>query len=374
MILDGDKMENIENLKAELTALVNQAADMKALEETRVAVLGKKGRITEMMKGLGALSLEEKKETGRLLNVLKTEIENAIESKKTDLEAKELNAKLANEKIDVTLPIRPENQGRIHPVSKIYEEVVAIFGEMGFEVVDGPDIEDQFHNFNALNTPANHPARQMQDTFYIPNPESDNFDDSYVVRTQTSAVQIRTMEKKQPPIRIIAPGRTYRSDYDATHTPMFHQVEGLVIDKTTTFANLKGCLYEFIKAFFELDEIPVRYRPSYFPFTEPSAEMDIGCLKSKTELKIGAGTDWLEILGCGMVHPNVLKACGIDPEEYQGFAFGLGLDRLAMLKYGIPDLRTFFESDVRWLKHYGFVPLDEASMTGGLSNNGGAAR
>ncbi len=374
MILDGDKMENIENLKAELTALVNQAADMKALEETRVAVLGKKGRITEMMKGLGALSLEEKKETGRLLNVMKTEIENAIESKKTDLEAKELNAKLANEKIDVTLPIRPENQGRIHPVSKIYEEVVAIFGEMGFEVVDGPDIEDQFHNFNALNTPANHPARQMQDTFYIPNPESDNFDDSYVVRTQTSAVQIRTMEKKQPPIRIIAPGRTYRSDYDATHTPMFHQVEGLVIDKTTTFANLKGCLYEFIKAFFELDEIPVRYRPSYFPFTEPSAEMDIGCLKSKTELKIGAGTDWLEILGCGMVHPNVLKACGIDPDEYQGFAFGLGLDRLAMLKYGIPDLRTFFESDVRWLKHYGFVPLDEASMTGGLSNNGGAAR
>ncbi len=374
MILDGDKMENIENLKAELTALVNQAADMKALEETRVAVLGKKGRITEMMKGLGALSLEEKKETGHLLNVMKTEIENAIESKKTDLEAKELNAKLANEKIDVTLPIRPENQGRIHPVSKIYEEVVAIFGEMGFEVVDGPDIEDQFHNFNALNTPANHPARQMQDTFYIPNPESDNFDDSYVVRTQTSAVQIRTMEKKQPPIRIIAPGRTYRSDYDATHTPMFHQVEGLVIDKTTTFANLKGCLYEFIKAFFELDEIPVRYRPSYFPFTEPSAEMDIGCLKSKTELKIGAGTDWLEILGCGMVHPNVLKACGIDPDEYQGFAFGLGLDRLAMLKYGIPDLRTFFESDVRWLKHYGFVPLDEASMTGGLSNNGGAAR
>ena len=374
MILDGDKMENIENLKAELTALVNQAADMKALEETRVAVLGKKGRITEMMKGLGALSLEEKKETGRLLNVMKTEIENAIESKKTDLEAKELNAKLANEKIDVTLPIRPENQGRIHPVSKIYEEVVAIFGEMGFEVVDGPDIEDQFHNFNALNTPANHPARQMQDTFYIPNPESDNFDDSYVVRTQTSAVQIRTMEKKQPPIRIIAPGRTYRSDYDATHTPMFHQVEGLVIDKTTTFANLKGCLYEFIKAFFELDEIPVRYRPSYFPFTEPSAEMDIGCLKSKTELKIGAGTDWLEILGCGMVHPNVLKACGIDPDEYQGFAFGLGLDRLAMLKYGIPDLRTFFESDVRWLKHYGFVRLDVASMTGGLSNNGGAAR
>ncbi|MBQ8661931.1 MAG: phenylalanine--tRNA ligase subunit alpha [Alphaproteobacteria bacterium] len=367
-------MENIENLKSQLLADVAGAQNIKALEEVRVAALGKKGRITEMMKSLGTLAPEERKETGRVLNVLKTEIEQALETQKETLEKAELNARLANEKIDVTLPVRPEMQGRIHPVSKIYEEVVAIFGEMGFEVAEGPDIEDQFHNFNALNTPANHPARQMQDTFYIPNPDSDNFDDSYVVRTQTSAVQIRTMEKKQPPIRIIAPGRTYRSDYDATHTPMFHQVEGLVIDKTTTFANLKGCLYDFIKAFFELDELPVRYRPSYFPFTEPSAEMDIGCKKSKTELKIGAGDDWLEILGCGMVHPNVLKACGIDPDEYQGFAFGLGLDRLAMLKYGIPDLRTFFESDIRWLKHYGFVPLDTSSMTGGLSNNGGLAR
>lgn len=367
-------MENIENLKSQLLADVASAQNIKALEEVRVAALGKKGRITEMMKSLGTLAPEERKETGRVLNVLKTEIEQALEAQKETLEKAELNARLANEKIDVTLPVRPEMQGRIHPVSKIYEEVVAIFGEMGFEVAEGPDIEDQFHNFNALNTPANHPARQMQDTFYIPNPDSDNFDDSYVVRTQTSAVQIRTMEKKQPPIRIIAPGRTYRSDYDATHTPMFHQVEGLVIDKTTTFANLKGCLYDFIKAFFELDELPVRYRPSYFPFTEPSAEMDIGCKKSKTELKIGAGDDWLEILGCGMVHPNVLKACGIDPDEYQGFAFGLGLDRLAMLKYGIPDLRTFFESDIRWLKHYGFVPLDTSSMTGGLSNNGGLAR
>lgn len=367
-------MENIENLKSQLLADVADAQNIKALEEVRVAALGKKGRITEMMKSLGTLAPEERKETGRVLNVLKTEIEQALEAQKEKLERAELNVRLANEKIDVTLPVRPEMQGRIHPVSKIYEEVVAIFGEMGFEVAEGPDIEDQFHNFNALNTPANHPARQMQDTFYISNPDSDNFDDSYVVRTQTSAVQIRTMEKKQPPIRIIAPGRTYRSDYDATHTPMFHQVEGLVIDKTTTFANLKGCLYDFIKAFFELDELPVRYRPSYFPFTEPSAEMDIGCKKSKTELKIGAGDDWLEILGCGMVHPNVLKACGIDPDEYQGFAFGLGLDRLAMLKYGIPDLRTFFESDIRWLKHYGFVPLDTSSMTGGLSNNGGLAR
>lgn len=374
ILQNGGTMENIEDLKVQTLEQIKAAADVKSLDEIRVAVLGKKGALTEQMKGLGQLSIEEKKQMGQKLNLIKNEIEQALDNKKEDLSAKELNQKLAQETIDVTLPVREEAIGRIHPVSKIYEEVVAIFGEMGFEVADGPDIEDQFHNFNALNTPANHPARQMQDTFYIPNLESDNFDDSFVVRTQTSAVQIRTMEKKQPPIRIIAPGRTYRSDYDATHTPMFHQVEGLVIDKTTTFAHLKGCLYDFIKAFFELDEIPVRYRPSYFPFTEPSAEMDIGCKKSKTELKIGAGSDWLEILGCGMVHPNVLKACGINPDEYQGFAFGMGLDRLAMLKYGIPDLRTFFESDVRWLKHYGFMPLDESSMTGGLSNNGGLAR
>ncbi len=367
-------MEDIENLKLNALKQIAEAVDVKALDEVRVSILGKKGSLTEHMKCLGQLSIEEKKQMGQKLNLVKTEIEQAMEARREELSVKELNDKLLRETIDVTLPIKDENIGRIHPVSKIYEEVVAIFGEMGFEVADGPDIEDQFHNFNALNTPANHPARQMQDTFYISNPDSENFDDSYVVRTQTSAVQIRTMEKKQPPIRIIAPGRTYRSDYDATHTPMFHQVEGLVIDKKTSFANLKGCLYDFVKAFFELDDIPVRYRPSYFPFTEPSAEMDIGCKKSKTELKIGAGDDWLEILGCGMVHPNVLKACGINPEEYQGFAFGLGLDRLAMLKYGIPDLRTFFESDVRWLKHYGFMPLDEASMTGGLSNNGGSAR
>ncbi len=367
-------MENLQNIKNELKTLIEKAENTKNLEEIRVSVLGKKGRITEMMKGMGALSPEERKEVGKELNLLKGEIEQLLEAKKAEMEVQEMNVRLAGEKIDVTLPIRSETQGRIHPVTQIYEEVVAIFGQMGFEVADGPDIEDQFHNFNALNTPANHPARQMQDTFYIPNPDSTSFDDSYVVRTQTSAVQIRTMENKQPPIRIIAPGRTYRSDYDATHTPMFHQVEGLVIDKATTMAHLKGCLYDFIKMFFELDEIPVRYRPSYFPFTEPSAEMDIGCLKSKNELKIGAGHDWLEILGCGMVHPNVLKACGINPDEYQGFAFGLGLDRLAMLKYGIPDLRNFFDADVRWMKHYGFVPLESASMTGGLSNNGGLAR
>jgi len=367
-------MEDLEQLKSGLLAEIASAADLKALDDTRVSVLGKKGVITEKMKTLGSLPLEEKIAAGKALNVLKSAIENAIDAKKRELEAAELDRRLAAERIDVTLPVRPEVQGRIHPVSKIYEEVVAIFGQMGFEVADGPDIEDQFHNFNALNMPANHPARQMQDTFYIANPDSADFDDSYVVRTHTSGMQIRTMESKKPPIRIIAPGRTYRSDYDATHTPMFHQVEGLVIDKTTTMAHLKGCLYDFVKAFFEIDDIKVRYRPSYFPFTEPSAEMDIGCRKGKGELKIGEGDDWLEILGCGMVHPNVLRAGGIDPDEYQGFAFGVGIDRLAMLKYGIPDLRTFFESDLRWLKHYGFVPLDTSSMTGGLSNNGGLAR
>lgn len=367
-------MEDLKELETGLLAQITAAADLKALDEIRVSILGKKGMITEKMKTLGSLPLEEKIAAGKSLNLIKSAVEKAIDTKKQELETAELNRKLANERVDVTLPVRPEIQGRIHPVSKIYEEVVAIFGQMGFEVAEGPDIEDQFHNFNALNMPANHPARQMQDTFYIANPDSADFDDSFVVRTHTSGMQIRTMESKKPPIRIIAPGRTYRSDYDATHTPMFHQVEGLVIDKTTTMAHLKGCLYDFVKAFFEIDDIKVRYRPSYFPFTEPSAEMDIGCRKGKGELKIGEGDDWLEILGCGMVHPNVLRAGGIDPDEYQGFAFGVGIDRLAMLKYGIPDLRTFFESDLRWLKHYGFVPLDTSSMTGGLSNNGGLAR
>ncbi len=367
-------MENLEDLQEQLLQGIAAARDLKALDDARVAALGKKGCITEKMKGLGALPTEEKIAAGKSLNLLKSAVEQAVDARKKELEAEELNRRLATERVDVTLPVRPETQGRIHPVSKIYEEVVAIFGEMGFEVAEGPDIEDQFHNFNALNMPANHPARQMQDTFYMANPDSADFDDSFVVRTHTSPVQIRTMEKKRPPIRIIAPGRTYRSDYDATHTPMFHQAEGLVIDKTTTMAHLKGCLYDFVRAFFEVDNIKVRYRPSYFPFTEPSAEMDIGCKKGKDELKIGEGNDWLEILGCGMVHPRVLAAGGIDPDEYQGFAFGVGLDRLAMLKYGIPDLRTFFESDLRWLKHYGFVPLDESSMTGGLSNNGGLAR
>jgi len=373
----GETMGNFQNIDEMLNqalSAIEKANNTTELENIRVSVLGKNGSFTLLSKTLATLPNEQKKDFGYELNIAKKQIEEQLSNKKISLAEQELNAKLAKETIDVTLPIRDEHQGRIHPVSKIYEEVVAIFGQMGFDIAEGPDIEDQFHNFNALNMPVNHPARQMQDTFYIANKESNNFDDSYVVRTHTSGIQIRTMESKQPPIRIIAPGRTYRSDWDATHTPMFHQVEGLVIDKNITMAHLKGCLYDFMKTFFELNDLPVRYRPSYFPFTEPSAEMDIGCLKTKTELKIGAGTDWLEVLGCGMVHPNVLKAGGIDPNEYQGFAFGLGIDRLAMLKYGIPDLRTFFESDVRWLKHYGFTPLDFSSMTGGLSNTGGQAR
>lgn len=366
----------MKELESKILADIAAAGDLKALDDIRVLTFGKKGVVTLEMKTLGAMDADARIEKAKSLNALKANIEEALSARKNVLEEAALNENLKKEAVDVTLPIRPETQGRIHPVSKIFEEVFAIFGAMGFEVAEGPSIEDQFHNFNALNMPLNHPARQMQDTFYIGHDKDKPFDmdEAYVVRTHTSGMQIRTMESKKPPIRIIAPGRTYRSDFDATHTPMFHQVEGLVIDKTTTLANLKGCLYDFVKAFFELDEIPVRYRPSYFPFTEPSAEMDIGCLKTKTELKVGAGNDWLEILGCGMVHPNVLRAGGIDPDEYQGFAFGVGVDRLAMLKYGIPDLRTFFEGDVRWLKNYGFAPLDFSSLTGGLTGNGGLAR
>lgn len=362
-------MSELDSLQAELLAAVEKAGTAAELEAVRVSVLGKKGVITEKMKTLGAMAPDERKAAGQVFNKIKEAVAAALDAKKEALEDAEINKRLVAETVDVTLPPRPEKQGRVHPTSQTYDEIVAIFGQMGFAVAEGPDLEDDFHNFTALNLPPDHPARQMHDTFYLVGDKEG--EEKHVLRTHTSPVQIRTMTSQKPPIRIIAPGRTYRCDSDMTHTPMFHQVEGLVIDKTTTMAHLKGCLIEFVKTYFELDDVPVRFRPSFFPFTEPSAEMDIGCSRENGELKIGAGKSWLEILGCGMVHPNVLTACGIDPNEYQGFAFGIGIERLAMLKYGIPDLRTFFDSDLRWIKHYGFVPLDVPTTTAGLSLTGG---
>ena len=357
-------MDQLEQLREELLAEVANAADLAALEGVRVSELGKKGRITAMMKNLGAMEPEARKAAGQALNVLKTDVAAAIEGRKIGFEAGAIAAQLASETVDVSLPVAPETEGLLHPISQTIEEIVELFAPMGFEVAEGPDIEDDFHNFTALNFPPDHPAREMHDTFFLPHSEDGT---RHLLRTHTSPVQVRTMQKTKPPIRILAPGRTYRCDYDITHTPMFHQIEGLVIDKAIHMGHLKSCLIEFVTGYFELEDLPVRFRPSYFPFTEPSAEMDIGCSRANGELKIGAGADWLEILGCGMVHPNVLKACGLDPDEYQGFAFGLGVERVAMLKYGIPDLRTFFDTDLRWLRHYGFSALDVPTLAGGLS-------
>jgi phenylalanyl-tRNA synthetase alpha chain len=354
----------LEAARTELMKLIDEAADLSALDAVRVSALGKKGRVTALMQGLKDVTPEARKEAGQALNRLKDEIEAALATRKEILGASALDARLKSETIDLTLPARPAQLGRLHPISQTIEELVQIFGAMGFSVAEGPDVDDDFHNFTALNFGPDHPARQMHDTFYLP-PRPDGM--PMVLRTHTSTVQIRTMMKVKPPIRIIVPGRTFRSDSDATHSPMFHQVEGLVIDEVTHMGHMKGCLVDFCRAFFQLDDLPVRFRPSYFPFTEPSVEVDIGCSRKGGELKLGAGGDWLEILGCGMVHPNVLKNCGVDPERYQGFAFGMGIDRIAMLKYGIPDLRPFFDADLRWLKNYGFVPLDPPSLAGGLS-------
>ncbi|MQX35274.1 phenylalanine--tRNA ligase subunit alpha [Roseospira navarrensis] len=356
-------MDDLETLRAELTEAVEAAPDLAALDEVRVAALGKKGRVTALMKSLGGMDPEQRKAFGQEMNRVKDAVARTIEQRRATLEAAALEDRLQHERIDVTLSARPEGTGSIHPISQTWDEVVAIFGQMGFAVAEGPDIEDDFHNFTALNFPPDHPAREMHDTFFLPErPDGSR----HVLRTHTSPVQIRTMLSQKPPIRVLAPGRTYRSDSDMTHTPMFHQVEGLVIDQATHMGHLKGCLQEFVEAYFEVDDVPMRFRPSFFPFTEPSAEVDIGCSRKDGDLRIGAGDDWLEILGCGMVHPNVLRACGLDPAEYQGFAFGVGLERIAMLKYGIPDLRTFFESDLRWLRHYGFGALDVPTLHGGL--------
>ncbi|MBW8724838.1 MAG: phenylalanine--tRNA ligase subunit alpha [Inquilinus limosus] len=357
-------MEQVETLKREVAAALAQAPDLAALDAVRVAALGKKGSLTGLMAGLRDLDPEARKAFGAALNVAKDEIAALLDARKAELERAALNARLARETVDVTLPPRPERTGRIHPISQTRDEMVAIFAEMGFTVAEGPDIEDDWHNFTALNIPPEHPARQMHDTFYLPDRPDGK---AAVLRTHTSPVQIRTMLSQKPPIRIVAPGRTFRSDYDQTHTPMFHQIEGLVIDEAIHMGHLRGCLIEFCRAFFDVPDLPLRFRPSFFPFTEPSAEVDIGCSRKGGELKIGNYGDWLEILGCGMVHPKVLEACGIDSTRYQGFAFGMGIERPAMLKYGIPDLRTFFEADLRWLKHYGFVPLDVPSLATGLT-------
>jgi phenylalanyl-tRNA synthetase alpha chain len=362
-------MSDLETIKSQALAAIAAAASLPALEEVRVAALGKKGSISELMKGLGRMGPEERKEAGQQLNAVKDAVAQAIEIRREALEQAGMNERLARETIDVTLPARPESLGRIHPISQTMDEIVAIFGQMGFAVAEGPEIEDDFHNFTALNFPPGHPARLMHDTFFFPEKEDGS---RMLLRTHTSPVQVRTMLSQKPPIRIIVPGRTYRCDSDMTHTPMFNQVEALVIEKiepgrTLHMGHLKGCIAEFAQAFFEVEHVPVRFRPSFFPFTEPSAEVDIGCSRSGGELKIGPYGDWLEILGCGMVHPNVLKNCGLNPDEYQGWAFGMGIERIAMLKYGIPDLRTFFESDLRWLHHYGFVPLDLPTLSGGLT-------
>lgn len=355
-------MEDLDALRSDLLSAVARANDAQALEDVRVAALGRKGSVTALMKGLGAVEAGQRKIVGAQLNQFKDILASAIEARREDLAATALDARLVDERVDVTLPVRPQAEGYIHPISQTIDEVTALFGEMGFSVAEGPDIEDDWHNFTALNIPPEHPARQEHDTFYLPGTKDGA---RMVLRTHTSTVQIRTMMTTKPPLSIIVPGRTYRCDSDATHSPMFHQVEGLVVDEGSHFGHLKGCLIDFCRAFFGVDDLPVRFRPSYFPFTEPSAEMDIGCTREGGTLRIG-GDDWLEILGSGMVNPKVLENCGIDDSRYQGFAFGIGIERLAMLKYGIADLRTFFESDLRWLRHYGFAALDVPTMTAGL--------
>ena len=360
-------MSDISQLETDLLAAVASAKDAAALEQVRVAALGKSGSVSALLKTLGKMTPDERKVQGPAINGLKDRVSAAIAARKDALDAAALDTRLDAETVDVTLPVReaPAEIGRVHPISQVTEELTAIFADMGFAVAEGPDIETDDYNFTKLNFPEGHPARDMHDTFYFPaKPDGSRL----LLRTHTSPVQVRTMLRQKPPIRVICPGRTYRSDSDQTHTPMFHQVEGLVIDKGSHLGHLKWILHEFCMAFFEVDSVKMRFRPSFFPFTEPSLEVDIQCKRDKGEIRFGEGEDWLEILGCGMVHPNVLSNCRLDPEEYQGFAWGMGIDRIAMLKYGMPDLRAFFEADVRWLSHYGFRPLDWPTLAGGLSS------
>jgi len=350
-------------LEADYLARISAAQEEAALEAVRVEALGKQGRISALMKGLGKMSPAERQEMGPLLNGLKDRITEAVLVRRATLAERALEAQLKAEAVDASLPAPAARIGAIHPVSRVMEELSEIFADMGFALAEGPDIESDFHNFTALNFPPKHPAREMHDTFFL---APDAAGERKVLRTHTSPVQVRTMLAQKPPIRIIAMGRVFRCDSDQTHTPMFHQIEGLVIDESTHMGDLKGVLMALMRAYFEVDAVEVRFRPHHFPFTEPSAEMDVRCDRSGGQIKVGQGRDWLEILGCGMVHPNVLRNCGIDPGRYQGYAFGLGVDRLAMLKYGLPDLRDFFASDTRWLRHYGFSPFLLPNLAPGL--------
>jgi phenylalanyl-tRNA synthetase alpha chain len=366
-MLEKIMSDEIADLSQSIHAAIADAQDEAALEALRVSTLGKKGSISALLATLGKMTPEERKEKGPAINGLKIEIGAAIEARREALAAAALEKRLATEKLDVTLPLRPAPTaiGRVHPVSQVIDEITAIFSDMGFAIAEGPDVETDYYNFTALNFPEGHPAREMHDTFFF---EPDANGERKLLRTHTSPVQIRSMELGEPPIRIVTPGRTYRNDSDQTHTPMFHQVEGLVIDKSSHIGQLRWVLEEFLKAFFEVESVKTRFRPSFFPFTEPSMEVDVQCDRSGNEVKIGQGDDWLEILGCGMVHPNVIRAGGLDPEVYQGFAWGMGIDRLAMLKYGMADLRAFFDADKRWIDHYGFRPLDLPTLFGGLSS------
>jgi len=359
-------MTDLRALETELLTAIAGATDEATLEAVRVAALGRHGSISALLKTLGTMSPDERKQQGAAINGVKDSVTAALAARKDALKALALDQRLNTETVDVTLPVRepPTEIGRVHPITQVVDELTAIFADMGFAIVEGPDIETDDYNFTKLNFPEGHPAREMHDTFYF-NPKPDG--SRLLLRTHTSPVQIRTMLAKQPPIRVIIPGRTYRSDSDQTHTPMFHQVEGLVIDRGSHLGHMKWILQEFCKAFFEVDQVKMRFRPSFFPFTEPSLEVDVQCRRDKGEIRFGEGEDWLEILGCGMIHPNVMRNCGLDPDEYQGFAWGMGIDRIAMLKYGMPDLRAFFEADMRWLTHYGFRPLDFPTLAGGLS-------
>ena len=364
-------------LEADLTAAIAAATDLAALEAVRVSALGKSGAVSDLLKSLGGMSPDERREQGPLINGLRDRVAAAITQRKATLEAAELDARLAAERVDLSLPAPARRKGGVHPTMQVMDEMIAIFADMGFSLAEGPDIETDFNNFTALNFPPKHPAREMHDTFFLPEDENG---ERKVLRTHTSPVQVRVMNRtnqkpaapwiasgQEPPIRVIVPGRTFRKDSDQTHTPMFHQIEGLVIDKAIHMGHLKWTLETFLGRFFETPDVVTRFRPHHFPFTEPSAEMDVQCDRSGGEVKIGQGTDWLEILGCGMVHPNVLRNCGLDPDIWQGFAFGCGVDRLGVLKYGMPDLRDMFATDVRWLQHYGFSPFAAPNPATGLS-------